>query len=525
MLRPLISVACLTVLTVQVAFGQANAKEFGNYSYITENRLRAHLTFIANDLLEGRDTPSRGLNIASEYIAAQMALLGAKPGGENGTYFQTMKWGTEKLDPAATTLSVNGKSLTIGEDFIPTSLGSVEVTGDVVFVPSGWAKNDGSVNPYKGIDVKGKIVVTDGQGPDGVNRRDLFTQWTNPGAGGMDAGALAVVTIESTPDPAQWKRNLDRLVAGGRYRVMDSSDTTTFPVLAMSTEAAQPLFSAQIATPTADGLKAAGLKSSAKISLKMTTIKDVQTARNVIAVVPGVDPVLKNEYVGVGAHYDHLGIGRADAKGDTIYNGADDDGSGTVALLEMAHALMTGVRPRRSVVFIWHCGEEKGLVGSHYFATHPTIDLKQMKFMVNIDMIGMAKKEGDTNPANKMLAGKHECYLIGPKTISTTMRPIIDQANAAVDNIKLNDYYDRVDDPERIFYRSDHISYIEQGVPAVFMFSGLHENYHRPSDEVSAIDFDQLKTNAQTLLAITFKMAMLDKCPVIDKEIPGIGRN
>ncbi len=232
---------------------------------------------------------------------------------------------------------------------------------------------------------------------------------------------------------------------------------------------------------------------------------------------------MKKEFVGVGAHYDHVGVGNPDATGDTIFNGADDDGSGTVAMLEMANALAKGTRPKRSVVFVWHCGEEKGLVGSRYFANNPTFDLKQMKFMVNIDMIGMAKKEGDTNPQNAKLAALNEVYLIGPKTISSTMRPIIDMVNDKVHKMKLNDFYDRIDDPERIFYRSDHISYIEKGVPAVFFFSGIHENYHRQSDEIEAINFDQLLLNTQTIFAITYQMAMLDKTPVIDKVIPGIG--
>ena len=304
-----------------------------------------------------------------------------------------------------------------------------------------------------------------------------------------------------------------------------SEDATSIPSLTLTSEAAQALFSAEIEDVTASGLKEAGLKTGSQMKLKLAVQDDVKTAYNVIAIVPGTDPVLKNEYVGVGAHYDHVGVGRADANGDTIFNGADDDGSGTVALIEMASALMKGTKPKRSTVFIWHCGEEKGLVGSQYYAEHPTVDLTKMKFMVNIDMIGMAKQPGDTKPANKMLAAKNEVYIIGPKTISTTMDPIIRKVNSEVHNMKLNDYYDRIDDPERIFYRSDHISYIRKGVPAVFLFSGLHENYHRQSDEVDKIDFEQLMTNTQTLFAITYEMANLAKVPVIDKEIPGIGSN
>lgn len=522
MFRRLTSTSLIGIACLASSVSYANFAGFGNYEMITKDRLYSHLEFIASDLLQGRDTPSAGLDLAALYIASQLKLMGATPAGENGTFFQTLTWGRNRLDVENSSISINGSTVTLGTGALPTSFAPIDTTAEIVYVPSGWSNSEKGVNPFNGIDVKNKIVITDGAGPEGVDRRELFASWDRADVSAKKAGAVALINLAQNPNTANWQRSMDRIKSGGRFAVIDPKDSS-FPVITLSTEASSSLFEAPVSEVSAEGIKNAKLKPGAKLSIKMAVIQERQTAKNVIAMIPGSDPTLKKEFVGVGAHYDHVGVGNPDATGDTIFNGADDDGSGTVAMLEMANALAKGTRPKRSVVFVWHCGEEKGLVGSRYFANNPTLDLKQMKFMVNIDMIGMAKKEGDTNPQNAKLAALNEVYLIGPKTISSTMRPIIDMVNDKVHKMKLNDFYDRIDDPERIFYRSDHISYIEKGVPAVFFFSGIHENYHRQSDEIEAINFDQLLLNTQTIFAITYQMAMLDKTPVIDKVIPGIG--
>lgn len=509
-------------VTASANFYPQPSQKYGDFESITPERLKAHLTFIAHDLLLGRDTPSQGLDIAAEYIAAQCKLNGVLPGGENGTYFQTTWWGRRVLKVNESAIEIEGQPLKLGTDAMPTSIATVDTTAEVVYVPGGWTNKEKGVEPFKNIDVKGKIVLTDGQAPEGINRRDLFQTWTRVETAAKEAGAVAVVTVNQNANAQTWQRNLDRMATGGRFAIMNSNEEP-LPSLVLSSDAAQALFSAKLGAVTADGFKEAGVKSGAKMTLKLGVQEEKQKAYNVIGIVPGSDPTLKSEYVGVGAHYDHIGVGNG--TGDVINNGADDDGSGTVALIEMSRAMAAGKRPKRSTVFIWHCGEEKGLIGSAYFASNPTIDIKKMKFMVNIDMIGMAKEPNNTNPADAKLTALGEVFVIGPKTISTTMDPILRKVNSEVHNMKLNDYYDRIDDPERIFYRSDHISYIEKGVPAIFFFSGTHRNYHRPSDEVSQINFDQLSMNAQTLFAITYEMAMIDKTPVIDKTIPGIGGN
>src|SRR6185295_1411757 len=191
-----------------------------------------------------------------------------------------------------------------------------------------------------------------------------------------------------------------------------------------------------------------------KFSITVKVKSDHASTQNVVGVFEGSDPVLKNEYVALGAHYDHVGIG-VPVKGDAIYNGADDDGSGTTALLAMAEALAKArTRPKRSVLFVWHAGEEKGLWGSRYFTTYPTLPLEQIVTQINIDMIGRSKKEGDTNVRNAELSGPNEIYVIGSKMMSTELGELTEKVNKDYLNIAFNYRYDDPTDPNRFFFRS-----------------------------------------------------------------------
>jgi Zn-dependent M28 family amino/carboxypeptidase len=244
------------------------------------------------------------------------------------------------------------------------------------------------------------------------------------------------------------------------------------------------------------------------------------TTQNVVAVFEGSDPVLKNEYVAVGAHYDHVGVG-VPVNGDAIYNGADDDGSGTTAILAMAEALAkTSPRPKRSVLFVWHCGEEKGLWGSQYFTQFPTLPLASIVTQLNIDMIGRSRQEGDTTPANKELSGPNEIYVIGSKMMSTELGALSERVNASFLNLNFNYKYDDPADPNRFFFRSDHFNYAQKGIPIIFYFDGVHEDYHRPGDEVSKIDFQKMEKVTRTVYLTLWEIANSPQRPRVDKQLP-----
>jgi Zn-dependent M28 family amino/carboxypeptidase len=186
----------------------------------------------------------------------------------------------------------------------------------------------------------------------------------------------------------------------------------------------------------------------------------------------------------------------------------------------MAEAFSKGPRPRRSILFVWHAGEEKGLWGSEYFTRYPTVPLKQVVAQLNIDMIGRSKKAGDTNPLNKMLTGPDEIYVIGSRMMSTQLAELNERVNREYLGLKYNYHYDEPNDPERLFYRSDHFNYAKHGVPIIFYFDGVHEDYHRPTDTPDKIDYQKMQKIARTVFILASELADAPARPVVDKQIP-----
>ena len=257
---------------------------------------------------------------------------------------------------------------------------------------------------------------------------------------------------------------------------------------------------------------------------KMTGPDYIMT-QNIVAIWEGSDRVLKNEMVAVGAHYDHVGsspeTGCKPVNGDAICNGADDDGSGTVSVLSIAEALAKAPkRPKRSVLFVWHAGEEKGLWGAEYFNKFPTVDIKKVVAQLNIDMIGRSRKAGDTNPKNKDLTDENSTYIIGSEMMSSTLGSVIKGANAGYLNLRYDYRYDDPKDEERFFFRSDHFHYAVSGIPVAFWFAGVHQDYHEPDDEPEGIDYNKLEKISRTIFVTLLKLADLKERPKVDKKLP-----
>jgi Zn-dependent M28 family amino/carboxypeptidase len=262
------------------------------------------------------------------------------------------------------------------------------------------------------------------------------------------------------------------------------------------------------------------LSSTKKLTLTVATIPNNPTTQNVVAVWEGSDPVLKNEYVALGAHYDHVGI-CAPSAADSICNGADDDGSGTTALLAMAEALARArQRPRRSILFVWHCGEEKGLWGSRYFTEYPTIPLDRIVTQINIDMIGRSKKGGDANPRNADLSAPNQIYVIGSRMMSSELGELSEAVNKSFLNLQYDYRYDDPNDPNQFFFRSDHVNYARKGIPIIFFFDGVHEDYHRPGDEPQKIDYQKMERVTRTIYMTLWELANRPVRPKVDKPLP-----
>ncbi len=503
---------------------------------ITAAELRDYLSFIASDEMEGRDTPSRGLDTTAKFLAVNLARWGLKPAGDDGSYFQKIALRRSLIDRTATQVQLNGRTLSLGDDYIPLAR-TGDVTAPLVFAGNGWFVKSKNIDAYKGIDAKGKIVVIVGSPdgfPRGIVRADVTGKrgedWMNASEYAAKQGALGIVTIPDFQYLANWDRNRARITERGTTVVekFQTTGASQLPSIVVAPRIANAIFQGEKQNASAlfesaySGNLAAPFELSPekKLSLKVTTKSESIPTQNVVAVFEGSDPVLKDEYVALGAHYDHVGVG-VPVNGDAIYNGADDDGSGTTALLAMAEALAHAPkRPKRSVLFVWHAGEEKGLWGSRYFTDYPTIPLNKIVTQINIDMIGRSKKEGDTNPRNQTLSTSNEVYVIGSKMMSTELGELTETVNKDYLNLVFDYRFDDPADPNRFFFRSDHYNYARKGIPIVFFFDGEHEDYHRPGDEVQKIDFPKMEKVTRTIYMLLWEIASRPTRPAVDKQLP-----
>ena len=504
---------------------------------ITANQLRNYLTFIASDEMEGRDTPSRGLDTTAKFLAMNLTSWGFKPAGDDGSFFQRIELRRDRTSSEQTKVELNGRALTPGTDYLPGG-GSGNVSGQLVFAGNGWFVKSKEMDAYKGVDPAGKIAVIFGAPnslPRGIARADFGKQGEdsiNPVQYARSKGVVGLIYVPDFQYLANWQRNRQRIMERGSTVVakfQTQQTAASLPSIVISPEIAQALFagekqSASTIFTASYGSSLPGpfaMMDTKKVTLNIASNSETVTTQNVVAVWEGSDPVLKAEYVALGAHYDHVGSGCPPVGSDTICNGADDDGSGTTALLGMAEALAKApTKPKRSVLFVWHCGEEKGLWGSRYFTDYPTVPLNQIVAQINIDMIGRSKKQGDTNPRNAELTGPDAVYLIGSTMMSTELGELVNAVNKSFLNITFDTRYDDPSDPNRFFYRSDHYNYARKGIPIIFFFDGVHEDYHRAGDTADKIDYQKMEKVTRTVYMTLWEIANRPVKLRVDKPLP-----
>ena len=506
---------------------------------ITAAQLRDYLSFVASDEMEGRDTPSRGLDITARFLAMNMARWGLKGAGDNGTYFQKIALRRDLVDSGATRVELNGNALSFGDQYIP-SPHSGTATGQLVFAGNGWFVKSKGIDSYKGVDAKGKVAIifTPPVGlPRGINRSDLSGKrgedWMSPAEYAKQQGVVGLVIVPDYQYLANWERFRQRLAERGSVVVdkFQPPATDQLPTIIVGPRVASMLFSGERhgATQLFELSVGSGdpqmppsfeLRHEKAIKLNIVSRNELLSTQNVVAVLEGTDPLLKAEYVALGAHYDHVGISSA-INGDRIYNGADDDGSGTVTLLAIAEALAKArVKPKRSVLFVWHAGEEKGLWGSRYFTDYPTVPLDKIITHINLDMVGRSKQAGDTNPRNRELSTPNEIYVIGSRMMSSELGELTETVNNGYLKLTYNYRFDDPSDPQRYFFRSDHYNYARKGIPVIFFFDGEHEDYHRPGDSPDKIDYQKMEQVARTVYMTMWELATRANRPAVDKPAP-----
>ena len=472
--------------------GGAASPAAGPFVAPSADELRRDLAVFAADSFRGRETGTPDADRAARFLAARLASLGVEPAGDSG-YFQRVPLQRERYTPeskAQLTSPAGTTPLRIGPDVVvvPTlgagaPLPSLSADAEVVFASYGVVNPAISRNDFAGVDVARKVVVVVNDVPPGVT--DAAEQRRLGGLGGISARLEQLIPRQ----PAA----VVILVADSLYDDVAAQFTAPIAPASEAAPAAGPRPLPMIAvaplragSPFLPSDWPGNRKSRAlprtRFTASLATGREPSNSYNVIGVVRGSDPALRGTYVAFGAHYDHIGIQPA-VNGDSIANGADDDGSGSVALLALARAFQQGPRPKRSVLFVWHTAEEKGLFGSARFVENPTVPIDSIVAQLNADMIGR-------NAADSL-------YIVGPaaapRSQSLRLGEVVDSVNrASARPFAFNREWDSPTHPEQIYFRSDHYNYARKGVPIVFLTSGLHEDYHKVTDEAGKIDYDKL---------------------------------
>jgi Zn-dependent M28 family amino/carboxypeptidase len=530
------------------------AKEQRMAEAITQDQLRDYLYFIASDEMEGRNTPSRGLDLTAKFIAMHLRRWGVKPAGDNGTYFQKMILRRDSIDRAGAFMEIGSQRFPYGEEFFKMR-GNTNGTlnAPLVFAGNGWLVKSKNIDAYSNVDVRGKIAVVQMQGapndpslivrPKGVTADDLKpeakgTDWADPFTYAQQKGAAGVIMVASPELQSFWGQVRQFLSSGGAMRVEGLHDEPknagAIPVFLVSRTAGAALYEGENSNPlnSPENVSSFEMNAAKKFGVAASSKTDMMTTQNVVAVIEGSDPVLKNEYVAIGAHYDHVGMNPNVPGDDKIFNGADDDGSGTTAVLAIAETLaQLPKKPKRSTLLVWHAGEEKGLWGSEFFVKYPTVDLKNVVAQLNIDMIGRSKKPGyqapcDINlkpgqkPCNGELSGENEVYVIGSEMMSSDLGSVTKGVNDSFLKMTYNYKYDDPKDENRFFFRSDHFHYATKGIPIAFWFSGTHEDYHGVGDHADKIDYAKMEKITRTIFLTLWELAEARSRPKVDKQLP-----
>lgn len=588
--------AILVLLAFAAALAvPAQAGEKGGV--VSVDDLRTFLTYLSSDDLEGRRTFTEGLGLAQAYIAEEIHSFGLKPGGDHGLYFERVAvLGVKAANHSSLTVEVNGQSRTFqngeGVTFPGNSGGKRTLTIDQVeFL--GYGLNAPTIhhNDYAGKNVKGKVVVFLGaQGPAGFEERRLLggraqtaiedegaaasislrvLPFGRGGRGGADASAAApaagapaagapaagtpagapAATVPAGAAPGGGRGGFGRVpMETPDFTTVQRLDTPMPPRVQAQDAFFEFLFSAaDVKYPELKekGEKREDLPTFTLKNVKLTfnidndyRIVQTQYTRNVVGILEGSDPKLKDTFVTFGAHLDHVGYaegeltqgpnGRVRAGGapgritagheeDRIWNGADDDGSGSATLLGIAKAFAAAPRTKRSLAFIWHTGEEEGLYGSRYNADYPAVPIEKTVANLNMDMIGRNDQDKPEN-ANQV-------YLVGSDRISSELHGIVKDVNKKLkDPLTLDFAMNDPADPERVYYRSDHYSYASKGIPIIFFTTGLHPDYHANTDSVEKILFDKMARIGQLVYETGKYCANLDHAPARDNMGPRAGK-
>lgn len=519
-------------LTIMVAFAffhvnhsvaQRDTVAMKYANTINTQDLKKHLFTLASDEYEGRETGKPGQKKAAKYIADYYTSLGVQP-VVNGSWFQTYPLKVESNLGSYATLNANRYDFI--KDFYIFGAEWTELKSDqIVFM--GYGIDDAKYSDYKSkVDLKGKVVMClmgEPMEEDGKSKitndyapSEWSQDWEKKTQIAKDKGAVGIIFVNMYYDMyvsriRYWLEVPSMQLDYGKKR--EETVGAPIPEVFISARMANDILSGSKKTVEALSKKMSKSMKSKPVAAKKASVnfhveqkKEKLEAENVLCYIEGSDPKLKHEVVVISAHYDHIGIVNGE-----INNGADDDGSGTVSTLEIAQAFMQakkeGRGPRRSVLILNVSGEEKGLLGSEWYSEYPIFPLENTVVDLNIDMIGREDKKH---------AGENYVYIIGSDKLSTELHAISEKTNKTYSDMVLDYTYNDPKDPNRFYYRSDHYNFAKHNVPIIFYFSGVHEDYHKPTDDVEKILFDKMANTAKLIFYTAWDIANRDTKLIVD---------
>lgn len=470
------------------------------YALIREADIRRDLYAMASDAMRGREAGTPDEMRASVWVAEQLRTIGVKPLGDDGSYFQWFTMYRTRVSTVSSMGTLGEQPLRVWKDFIPLGSAGADVQGPVV-----WIANSADST----VDVRGKIVATPMLRPFSASIRTTTNspevRYTQAAVAAMQQrfarrGALALLIVADTVadrafDPLAMLRARGTYdVDGAARRFANQSNRAELPVPAR--QAGTPAFLVR-------GDMAARLQQAPTLTLQVRLERFETPSTNIVGVIRGTDPVLRNEYVLYSSHQDHDGV-RYLIDGDSVWAGADDNGTGSVALLAAARAFAR--QPgKRSVLFVYHGAEERGLLGSRWHAAHPVVPLASIVAVLNGEMMGR------NHPDSASLLGVQP-----PHRNSTELVDMALRANALTGKFSLDSLWDRPMHPEGWYFRSDHVPYARLDVPAVMYTTNLHDDYHTPRDKPDRIDYPKLTRMTQWMYLTGWFVANAPKRPGID---------
>ncbi|HET9057508.1 MAG TPA: M28 family peptidase [Chitinophagaceae bacterium] len=515
-----IACALIALLLSTAAISQNEiAKKFSET--ITAEDLKKHLYTLASPEMEGRETSKEGQRKAAAYIENHFKSLNLKAPSPLKGYQQSFELYTDSVINSS--FFLNKKQLEWGRDYLAMAFNNENGTfagNEIVFV--GYGITSKNYDDYQGLQVKGKIVVFVNGEPkkDSIyivsGNKSYTDDWTSGITGKLTNaykhGAKGALFINQSTE----KFNSQNLERARKSKLYLPPHEKIVNGISISHDIAISLFGKEIFSLIKEkSIKKQPFDKKEHVTKKMqleasyTEQKNILHSTNVLAVLEGTEK--RNEYVFVTAHYDHLGIING-----AVYPGADDDGSGTVGVLEIAEAFAkaaeVGYRPKRTMVFMTVSGEEEGLWGSEYYSNNPVFSLKKTSIDLNIDMIGRIdenRKYGDST---------NYVYVIGDDKLSSDLAPMVDSINNKYLNLELDREFNNPNDPQRLYYRSDHFNFAVKGVPIVFFFDGIHRDYHKTTDTPDKIDYQLQQKRARLVFLLAWEAANRNK--MIKRDIP-----